>query len=82
MAVKKAAPAKKKATTKKFSPIKKTVAATRKAAPAKTAAKAIKKGARYECAVCGMLVTVDNCGRVGFGEILCCGKPMKAKATK
>ncbi|HJX02929.1 MAG TPA: hypothetical protein VJ488_00065 [Dehalococcoidia bacterium] len=83
MAVKKAAPAKKKATAKKAAPIKKAVAAVKKAVPAKAKSKNIKKGAKFECAVCGMAITVDRaCGCVGVCDILCCGKPMKAKAAK
>jgi hypothetical protein len=64
--------------------------AVKKAAPAKkTATKKIaqagktKKGDSYECAVCGLVVSVDEtCGCVDVCDIICCGKPMKAKAKR
>lgn len=38
------------------------------------------KGQVLECKVCGLAVTVDTeCGCVETCDILCCGKPMKAK---
>jgi hypothetical protein len=42
-----------------------------------------KKGERYKCEDCGLVVLVeDPCG-CETGEILCCGAPMKAvKETK
>ncbi len=42
-----------------------------------------KKGDKFRCEVCGLVVVVDECGRAGAAEILCCqGKPMnKAKAV-
>lgn len=46
---------------------------------AKKPAKA-KKGSRYGCNVCGMVVTVDNiCGCVDTCDIICCGEEMKPK---
>ena len=74
MATKKAAPAKAAA---KAAPAKKVAAK----APAKKAAKsAVKKGAKYACSVCGMVVSVDTaCGCAEAHPVVCCGKPMKAK---
>ena len=69
--------------------IKKVVPA-KKAAPARPAAKAAAKvtgkkaakGAALECVVCGLAVTVNEaCGCVGYCDIVCCGKPMKAKTA-
>lgn len=46
----------------------------------KTAAKKTKKGDRYECSVCGMVVSVDEvCGCINACDIVCCGKQMKSK---
>ncbi|MBE0432891.1 hypothetical protein IBX73_05420 [candidate division WOR-3 bacterium] len=37
-----------------------------------------KKGDKYECGVCGLVVTIDKkCGCTGTCEIMCCEKPMK-----
>lgn len=89
MAVKKVATARKKATAKKAVAAKKPVAVAKKVAPAKktVARKAapgktsINKGSKYQCAVCGMGITVDKTmGYVGLHEIICCGKAMKRKA--
>jgi len=39
-----------------------------------------KKGSRYTCRVCGLVVTVDNvCGCVEACDIICCGEQMKPK---
>ncbi|MEE8329387.1 MAG: hypothetical protein V3R54_05600 [Thermodesulfovibrionia bacterium] len=44
----------------------------------KRAGKKIKKGARYECSVCGMAVRVDEvCGCIDTCDIICCEKQMK-----
>lgn len=41
---------------------------------------ASKKGTKYNCGVCGLVVTVDNvCGCVDTCDIICCGKEMKPK---
>jgi hypothetical protein len=54
---------------------KKTAAA--KKAPAR---KKVVRGDTYVCEVCGLAVTVDEaCGCVDVCDIICCGKPMKAK---
>ena len=48
----------------------------------KTVKKAVKskKGSRYSCNVCGLVVTVDTlCGCVDACDIVCCGEGMKAK---
>ncbi|RJQ23183.1 MAG: desulforedoxin [Nitrospiraceae bacterium] len=40
----------------------------------------MKKGAKYQCTVCGMAVTVDKiCGCVEAHDIVCCGTEMKPK---
>ncbi len=73
-AEKKAAPV--KAETKK--------APAKAAAPKKAVAKRnLNKGQTVECEVCGLAVTVTEIGGVAIEEddvLLCCGKPMKAKA--
>ncbi len=46
----------------------------------KAVKKAMKKGDKYVCGVCGMAVTVDKaCGCTDACDILCCGKGMKKK---
>ncbi len=46
---------------------------------AKKSSKA-KKGSRYSCTSCGLVVSVDNaCGCVDYCDIVCCGKAMKPK---
>jgi hypothetical protein len=68
----------------------KKVVPAKKAAPAKPAAKTaakvtgkkVAKGAALECVVCGLAVTVNEaCGCVDYCDIVCCGKPMKAKTA-
>ena len=40
----------------------------------------IKKGDKYKCGVCGLVVKVDEvCGCVDVCDIVCCEKPMKKK---
>jgi len=40
----------------------------------------VKKGARYTCEVCGLVVRIDNvCGCVETCDIICCGKQMAPK---
>ncbi|MGD9015313.1 MAG: hypothetical protein PVI33_04760 [Candidatus Omnitrophota bacterium] len=40
-----------------------------------------KKGSRYTCYTCGLIVTVDKtCGCVDACDIICCGKEMKPKS--
>ena len=58
--------------------------AEKKAAPAKKPAKKkITEGDSYVCEVCGLAISVDeDCGCVDFCDIICCGKPMKAKTIK
>jgi hypothetical protein len=57
--------------TKKTAPAKKTTAAKKKT---------MKKGSKYACSACGLVVSVDEvCGCVDACEIICCGKPMKTK---
>lgn len=39
-----------------------------------------KRGSRYSCSICGLIVTVDNiCGCVETCDIVCCGEEMKPK---
>lgn len=39
-----------------------------------------KKKSRYECGVCGLVVSSDNaCGCVESCDIICCGEEMKKK---
>jgi hypothetical protein len=46
----------------------------------KTAKKAVKKGDRYSCEVCGLIVSVDEaCGCATACDIICCGAQMRAK---
>jgi hypothetical protein len=38
----------------------------------------IKKGTRYACNECGLVVTVhEPCGCVEAHDLVCCGEPMK-----
>ena len=65
---------------KKAAPAKKTVAKPAVKAPAK---KQVARGDSYVCEVCGLAVTVDeSCGCVEVCDIVCCGKPMKARKTR
>ncbi|OPY04011.1 MAG: hypothetical protein A4E61_00916 [Syntrophorhabdus sp. PtaB.Bin184] len=78
-AVKKAAPAKAKPAAAKPAAKK---AAAKKAAPVKAkpaAAKAVnKKGTKYRCNVCGLVVSVDTvCNCVELCDLVCCSKPMQ-----
>lgn len=42
--------------------------------------KRLKHGDRYECTVCGLVVTIDEeCGCVKTCDIICCGKPLRKK---
>lgn len=51
-----------------------------KKAVSKVGKKAVKKGDRYECGICGIAVTVDEaCGCVDTCDIICCGEQMKPK---
>ncbi len=39
-----------------------------------------KKGMKYSCSVCGMVVAVDTvCGCPGVCDLICCSAPMKVK---
>jgi hypothetical protein len=49
---------------------------TAKRAPAKKK----KTSSKYECGVCGLVVSTDNiCSCEEACDIVCCGTPMKAK---
>jgi len=51
-----------------------------KRAVKKVSKKAVKKGDRYQCDVCGLAVTVDKaCGCADVCDITCCGEQMKPK---
>jgi hypothetical protein len=40
----------------------------------------MKKGTKYSCKVCGLVVAVDTaCGCAEACDIFCCEKPMKVK---
>jgi rubrerythrin len=42
--------------------------------------KGMKKGDKWVCSQCGLVVTVDEtCGCVETCDIMCCGKAMKQK---
>jgi len=61
-------------TKKAVMPAKKTV---KKVAVKKTA---VKKGDRYACDVCGLVVAVDEaCGCARSCDIVCCDEPMTRK---
>jgi len=62
----------------------KKAAATKKApATKRAAAKKTAKDDSYNCEVCGLVVTVDEvCGCAEVCDIICCGKPMKAKKPR
>jgi hypothetical protein len=41
---------------------------------------AMKKGSKFACRTCGLVVSVDEvCGCVEACDIVCCGAPMKPK---
>ncbi|HJX36025.1 MAG TPA: hypothetical protein VJ280_03605 [Dehalococcoidales bacterium] len=55
------------------------------AAAKKPAKKRVNTGDSLVCEVCGMSVIVEEIGGIPVAEetlLLCCGKPMKAKASK
>ncbi len=59
--------------------------ATKAASAKKTSAKKYSRGQELSCEVCGLAVTVDDVGGLLVEEdslLLCCDKPMKARATK
>ena len=74
----KAKPAAKKQTAKPKPAAK---PAAKPKAATKPAAKGVnKKGTKYSCSVCGMVVSVDTvCGCIDACDLICCTKPMKVK---
>jgi len=43
--------------------------------------KKVKKGDKFQCGDCGMVVSVDKtCSCMDSCDLICCGKPMKAKS--
>ncbi len=54
--------------------------AAAKKTPVKGGAKKMRRGDRYACEVCGVVVSVDEaCGCVDAHGIICCGRAMTAK---
>lgn len=50
---------------------------------AKKKTKTIKKGTKYMCGECGLVVTVDEvCGCIDVCDIMCCGEQMARKVRK
>jgi len=46
-------------------------------------AAAVRKGNKYFCRECGLVVSIDEtCGCVDMCDIVCCGRPMKKKTRK
>lgn len=42
----------------------------------------MKKGSKYSCSVCGLVVSIDEvCGCVDVCDLICCNEPMKPKKT-
>jgi len=41
-----------------------------------------KKGAKYECGVCGAVMVVENPCTCASCDLICCGAPMKAVKPK
>jgi hypothetical protein len=40
----------------------------------------IKKGDKYQCGICGLVIKVDDtCDCVNMCDIVCCAKPMRKK---
>lgn len=76
MAVAKKAPAKKSVPAKAAKPTK-PVKTVKTVKPAKKAA--TRKGAKYDCQLCGMVVSVvEDCGCRTI-DLVCCETPMKKK---
>ena len=51
----------------------------------RTAKRKVNKGDSLVCEVCGLSVVVEELGGIAVAEesaLLCCGKPMKGKASK
>ena len=70
----------KAATTKRKTTSKKAIAPVKS-----TSKKKVSKGESLVCEVCGLSVAVEQVGDIAIREdsaLLCCGKPMKAKASK
>ncbi|MCX8021616.1 MAG: hypothetical protein N2745_02465 [Syntrophorhabdaceae bacterium] len=58
----------------------KTKTSTRRCGTRKKAAKeAIKVGSKFECAACGLIVTVDTPCNCAETQLICCGSPMDVK---
>jgi hypothetical protein len=65
-------------------PAKKTTAPKAAASPKKATTKKYNKGQKLACEVCGLAVAVEEIGGLVVEEdsvLLCCGKPLKAKAA-
>ncbi len=60
--------------------VKKSAVKAKPAAKKPAARSSVKKGTKYACSVCGMVVSVDTvCGCTGVCDLICCGKEMKVK---
>ena len=60
-------------------------ATTEKKTAKRTAKRTVNNGDSLTCGVCGLSVVVEELGGIPVAEetvLLCCGKPMKAKASK
>jgi hypothetical protein len=69
----------KKKTTVKKKTVKKKTKSVKKTKKKTTRGK-IRKGAKYECRVCGIAVSIDEvCGCADVCDIICCNEQMKPK---
>lgn len=76
MPVKKTAAAAKKQAATKSKRATKTRRTAKKTTPQQQ--KELAPGARYECGVCGLVMSVDEtCGCADFCDVICCGEQMK-----
>jgi len=70
----------KKAVAKPVKAAAKKTAVKKSVKPVSKKKKEVKKGDKYSCDVCGLVVSVDEaCGCVDTCDIMCCGEQMTAK---
>ncbi|MDQ7787623.1 MAG: hypothetical protein RDU01_08435 [Thermodesulfovibrionales bacterium] len=81
MAIKKTASnTKKKAVSKTKKPAAKKPATKKPVKPLAKKKQGIKKGTKFSCEVCGLIISVDEvCGCVETCDILCCSEQMTKK---
>jgi hypothetical protein len=81
MAIKKTASnTKKKAVSKTKKPAAKKATAKKAVKPSAKKKQGIKKGTKFSCEVCGLIISVDEvCGCVETCDILCCSEQMTKK---